>query len=156
MNEHHPLSFPRLLAATVCCRHWCICAGAWLALAAHGSSVQLRRLSPKSVWQHECPLQSAFLPVSISLCLAGWLAVATQWPDPPGEMRPCLALSAVYWVAVGIAVARVCANTGLVVNALVRAGGSAAGFVMGHVMHGGGAETRSPRAAQLPAGARAA
>ena len=116
------ISFPRLLAATV----FAAVTGAFalalgLHFAAHGSSVQLPTVA-------QLLGMSAFfslftLPVSIAFALsAGWLAVATQWPDSPGEMRPawrCRRCTG--WLR--IAAARVCADTGLVVNALVRAGG---------------------------------
>ena len=115
------ISFLRLLAATV----FAAVTGAFalalgLHFAAHGSSVQLPTVAQPFGMSAFFSLFT--LPVSIAFALpAGWL-----WRRN-GPIHPvkCALLGAVGrctgWLR--IAAVRVCADTGLVVNALVRAGG---------------------------------
>lgn len=148
------LSIPRLLAATV----FAAVTGAFalalgLHFAAHGSSVQLPTVA-------QLLGMSAFfslftLPVSIAFALpAGWL-----WRRN-GPIHPvkCALLGAVGGVlgGYGLLLFAFVPTPGWSSTLWFALAGSAAGFVMGHVMHGGGAETRSPRATPLAQGRRAA
>ena len=148
------ISFPRLPAATV----FAAVTGAFalalgLHFAAHGSSVQLPTVA--QLFGMSAFFSLFTLPVSIAFALpAGWL-----WRRN-GPIHPvkCALLGAVGGVlgGYGLLLFAFVPTPGWSSTLWFALAGSAAGFVMGHVMHGGGAETRSPRAAQLSQGKRAA